>query len=339
MSINSKEMIFQVIEGEMPDRVPVFPVVDEYHAPKVLNYSTKDCLVNGMKMAKSLLAALRLYNYDGVIATMGPGKDPYKQLGCPVDLESGDVAMYVDNLIKTKEDIGKIKVPNPWSDNKMEPVKHIVKEVGDTHFVIGSIRLPFEIAYIQRGSMNIMTDIYDDPNLILEVIKKTKEITLALGDALIEAGVHGLTVKDSVASASLISPTHYEKFVFPFEREVIRHFKKKVPIILHICRNSAPLLDMMVKTNANVLEVDSLVGLKQAKKKVGDKVVLKGNIDSVGVMERGSSHSIKAVVKKCMGDAKENGNYILSNGDSIPRATPTENVKNLVIFGKKYGAY
>lgn len=339
MVINSKERIYRVIEGGIPDSVPIFPVVDEDHAPKVLNYSTKDCLLDGIKMAKALLAALRLYNYDGIIATMGPGKNPYKQLGCPVDLESGDVAIYIDNLIKTKEDIDKIIVPDPWSDKKMEPVKHIIKEVGNTHFVIGSIRLPFEIAYIQRGSINIMTDLYDDPNFILEIIKKTKEITLSLGDALIEAGVHGLTVKDSVASASLISPTHYEKFAFPFEREVIRHFKKKVPVILHICRNSAPLLGMMVETGANVLEIDSLVDLRQVKKKVGGKVVLKGNIDSVDVMERGDSHAIKTVVKKCMGDAKKNGNYILSNGDSIPRATPTENVKNLVIFGKKYGAY
>lgn len=337
--MNSKERILTVLERNIPNSVPIFPVVDDYHAQKLTSYSPRECMLDDMKMSDGLLRALKQYKYDGIIALMGHGKNRHKQLDCKVDIRSGDVPLFVDNLIKEKEDIKKIDVPDPWKYNKIKPVNYILKEVGDTHFVIGSVRLPFEIAYIQRGSINIMTDLYEDPNFIFQMMNKTKKISLAIGNALIEAGVHALVVKDSVASASLISPKHYEKFAFPFEKEIIRHFKKKVPIILHICKNSTPLLSKMVETRSNVLEIDSPVDLKNAKELIGDKVVLKGNIDAVDMIERGTTRTIYDAVKKCMLSAKKNGNYILSTGDSVPKAASKENLKSFVRFGRKFGKY
>lgn len=337
--MNPKERMLTVIDGNIPDFVPIFPVVDDYHAPKLTRYSSRECMIDSTKMSCALLAALKQYKYDGIIALMGPGKYPCSQLGCKVDVKSGDVPLFVDSLIKEKQDIKKIDIPDPWQDNKMEPVNNIVKKVGDTHFVIGSVRLPFEIAYIQRGSINIMTDLYEDPNFVFQMMNKTKKISLAIGNALIEAGVHALVVKDSVASASLISPKHYEKFAFPFEEEVISHFGKKVPVILHICKNSTPLLAKMAETGANVLEIDSPVDLEHAKQLLGNKLVLKGNIDSVEILERGTTSTIGAAAKTCMAKAKGGGNYILSTGDSVPKAAPKENLKSLVKFGRKFGKY
>ncbi|MFH1510441.1 MAG: uroporphyrinogen decarboxylase family protein [Candidatus Woesearchaeota archaeon] len=337
--MDSKSRVFAVLEGNLPDRVPVFPVVDEYHAPKVLGYAAKDCLVDGMKMAESLLAALRLYKYDGIIANLGPGRDPYKQLGCTVDLDSGDVALFTDNLVKSEEDLSKVVPPDLFGTGMLAPVQHILDKVGDTHFVVGSVRAPFEISYIQRGSMAFMSDIYENPGFVCKMINVAKKITLALGDALIESGVHALVVKDSVASASMISPEHYSEFAFPLEQEVISHFRKKVPVILHICRNSEPLLQKMAKTRASVLEIDSLVDLAKAKDLVGNKVVIKGNVDSVEVLERGSTEVIRRSVANCMNAAKAHGNYILSTGDSVPRGCSMDSMKSFVGHGKVLGRY
>jgi MtaA/CmuA family methyltransferase len=184
-----------------------------------------------------------------------------------------------------------------------------------------------------------MQDLYEDPDFALKLINKTKIITKSIGDALIKTGVHGLVIKDSVASSTIISPEFYRKFVLPSEKETIAHFKNRVPVIHHICTDSSPILKEMASAGADVLEIDYPVDLAWAKKTVGNKVVLKGNINAVEVLERGNKEIIEKTVKQCMNSAKKNGKYIISTGDSVPRDTPIKNIKMFVKLSKKYGAY
>lgn len=336
--MNPKERVLTMINGELPDMVPVLPVVDGYHAPKVLGIPNWECFLNWEKMTKALIAALKHYKYDGVVAEMGLGRGS-SILGCKVEVEGKDVPLFVDHLIKVPEDLSKLEVPDPWSEDKMEPVIRLVKEIGSDYFVVGGVRAPFETACIVRGYTNLLCDIYDDPDFVHKIIGITQDITLAIGEALIEAGVDAVVVRDSLASSSVISPEHYGEFAFPYEKKVIKKFEKKVPTILHICKNSAPILNKMVNTGARVLEIDSPVNLKEAKERVGEKVVLKGNLDSVEVLERGSVDAVKKAVQACMEAAKKDGGYILSSGDSIPRGAPLENIRIMVKSGRKFGGY
>lgn len=334
--MNSRERVMAVLAGEAPDMVPIVPVVDGYFAPRVIGRPNDECFLDGDLMAEALAAALERFGYDGAVAEMGLGASP-NVLGCPVEVEGNDVPLVVDTIVAGRDDLSRIAIPDPAADGKMEPVKKLVDAVGPDHVVLGYVRSPFEYAATVRGLMDFMADFYRDPALVHDLIAAVMPATLAIGRALAGAGVDALVMKDSFASSSMISPGHYREFAFPCEAEAIGELKDSIPVILHVCRNSTPVLADMARTGAAVLEVDSPVDLAQARKAVGDKIVLKGNIDAAAVIEKGTVADVGDAVKAAIEAAGDKGGFILSTGDSIPPAAPGENVAALVEFGRKYG--
>ena len=99
-----------------------------------------------------------------------------------------------------------------------------------------------------------------------------------------------------------------------------------------------PIIAAMAETGAAVLEIDSPVDLAEARKIVGDDIVLKGNIDAAAVIEKGTVADVEAAVAAAI-EAGAGGRFILSTGDSIPISAPEENVKAMVEAGRKYGKY
>lgn len=336
--MNSRERVMAVLAGETPDMVPIVPVVDGYFAPRVIGRRNDECFLDGSCMAEALAAALEKYGYDGTLAEMGLGSNP-NVLGCPVEVEGNDVPLVMETIINGREDLEKIRAPDPWSDGKMEPVKQLVKMAGEDHFILGSVRSPFEYAATVRGLIDFMTDFYRDPDLVRDLIAACVPVTLAVGKALVETGVDALVMKDSFASSSMISPGHYREFAWPAESDAIAGLKVLAPVVLHVCRNSMPILSDMAATGAAVLEIDSPVDLAAANEAVGGEVVLKGNIDAASVIEKGTVADVEEAVRRAMEAAKAGGRFILSTGDSIPVSAPGENVAALVEYGRKYGRY
>lgn len=336
--MTSRERVLAVFAGGTPDTVPIVPVVDGYFAPKVIGRRNDECFTEGICMAEALAASMKKFGYDG--AVVEPGLGPYPSvLGCPVEILGHDVPLVVDTIVDGPEDLQKIKLPDPWAGGKMEPVQRLVEVAGKDHFIIGSVRSPFEYAATVRGLVGFMTDFYKDPEFVAALIAAVAPATQAVGQALVEAGVDALVMKDSFASSSMISPDNYREFAFPAEKEAISGLEGSVPVILHICRNSAPIIGEMAATGAAVLEIDSLVDLAQAREAAGSGVILKGNIDAMSVIGKGTREDIEAAVRRAMEAAMESGRFILSTGDSVPLDAPEENLAALVEFGRKYGAY
>lgn len=327
-----------VLDGRTPDMVPIVPVVDGFFAPKVLDRANDECFLDGDCMAAALAAALERFGYDGAVAEMGLGPNP-NVLGCALEVAGNDVPIVVETGIGGRNDLNRIAIPDPGADGKLGPVEKLVAAVGGGHAVFGYVRSPFEYAATVRGFMEFMGDFYRDPEFVHELISRVMPATVSVGRALAAAGVDALVLKDSLASTSVISPEHYREFARPYEVMVIEELKGVVKVILHVCRNSAPILADMAATGADVLEIDSPVDLAAARKAVGDRVVLKGNIDAVAVIEKGTTADVREAVKKAMDAARADGGFILSTGDSIPPAAPDENVAALVEAGREYGGY
>lgn len=336
--MTSRERVLAVFAGETPDTVPIIPVIDGYFAPKVIGRPNDECFLDDACMATALAAALERFGYDGVVAEMGLGPHP-NVLGCPVEVAGNDVPLVVDTVVNGREDLTALALPDPWADGKLEPVRQLAAAVGRDHFVIGSVRSPFEYAATVRGLVGFMTDFYQDPGFVHELIAAVMPATLAVGRALVEAGADAIVMKDSFASSSMISPDHYREFTFSAEAEAIAGLKQSAPVILHICRNSMPIVGLMAETGADALEIDSPADLAAARDIVGDRMVLKGNIDAAAVIEQGSVADVQAAVKAAMAAAKPGGRFILSTGDSVSLDAPQENISALVEYGREYGGY
>ena len=57
------------------------------------------------------------------------------------------------------------------------------------------------------------------------------------------------------------------------------------------------------------------VDLKEAKRRIGDKVCMIGGFDQFHYLQGCTSEETRAAVRKCFADAGENGGYILAPSD------------------------
>jgi len=81
------------------------------------------------------------------------------------------------------------------------------------------------------------------------------------------------------------------------------------------------------------------VELADAKRRVGDKAFIKGNIDPVHVLLGGTVEKVRQDAESRLEVGKPGGGYILSTACSIAPRTPRENIQVLAEVADESGRY
>lgn len=359
--MKAKERVRRALKRSIPDRVPVFPVITALHAARVTGIRYKDIVLNPWLNYEALLRAWRLYGFDGFEIGLAPKIDKdisivkrdreeflSKNGRLLARLQDYDMPIQLENEIPIKDerDMEKIKVKT-WKeyiqDGQAEPVKRVLEEVGEDAFIAGvaaSQSMNFLVS--MRGSQQALLDLIDNPSLAHRIMELGTEISIQIGYALIETGVDAIYIGDAWASSTIISPSQYRDFCLPYHKKATEAFHRKgVPVYLHICGNSMPILEYMVETGVDGIEpLDPLGGvdIAEAKRRVGNKVCLKGGVNTLTLL-RGTPEDVMREVKYCIESAGKGGGYILGSGDDIPTDAPVENVKAMVEGAKIWGRY
>jgi uroporphyrinogen decarboxylase len=118
-----------------------------------------------------------------------------------------------------------------------------------------------------------------------------------------------------------------------------------IPTHVHSCGPEKALVKIMAE-ETNLTVIDPLehppmgdCDLAEMKRLYGDKIVLKGNLSTPGVMLRGTPDEVSAAVRNCIDAAAAGGGYILSTGDQLGRDTPEANMRAMVETAREYGRY
>lgn len=363
--MSAKERVKRAMELKMTDRVPVFPVITAYHASRVLGIKYKEIVLNPLLIYDALKAAWEFYGFDGFEVGLGPTMDWKEiirverdgEIEYLVDTEigrrmarlqedDGPIPLDAEPPFKSPDDLKKINIPDHSElikQGRIEPVKKLVEEIGDGAFIAGtaaSQSLNFLVS--QRGTEQAMLDLVDNPSLAHAIMELGTEISIEIGRALVEAGVDGIYIGDAWASCSIISPKQYKEFCFPYHRKATKEFHKLgVKVYLHICGNSDPILEMMADTGVDAIEpLDPLggVSLCSAKRRVGNRVCLKGGLNTMTLLQ-GTPKDVEREARRCIDEAAVGGGFLLGSGDDIPRDAPKENLIAMVETAHLHGRY
>lgn len=353
--MTGKERIIATLERRSVDRIPVWPVVTAYVGSRVLRRPYVDFVLNPMLVYEGYRAMIDRFKFDGIDICLGP----------PADWESRRVVIEIDGItyladpatrqpfarlqdddeavpvllappIKEKRDLDKIGITTADEFERMgclEPVRAIVREVGESVFLAGcAASQTMNSLTAWRGSEQAMIDLREDPVFVMEAMEKATAISIEIGKALIRAGCPGIYIGDAWASASIISPRDYERFCQPFHAKAASAFHEMgAKVHLHICGNSAPILELMADTGVDAIEPLDLMdtaALADAKRRVGDRVCLKGGV-STSMLLNGSADEVyeksREIIRVCGPDG-----YILGSSDDIPRDAPFANIDAMV---------
>ncbi len=155
----------------------------------------------------------------------------------------------------------------------------------------------------------------------------------AFAKAQIHAGADLIGIGD--AAASLVGPDIYRDFVFPAEKRLISTIQDAGAFVrLHICGNISPLFFFFCELGCDILDLDSMVSINDARSYTGRNQILSGNIDPVRVLRNGTPDSVLSEIATCQKNAGEN--YVVGAGCEIPRDTPKENLHVLRNFARTF---
>jgi uroporphyrinogen decarboxylase len=300
---------------------------------------------NAEMMAKALITAQREIRYDGIYAGWESSFNLVAEaMGCRMRIPNDGVPSIDDNVVKQPSDLDKVKIPDPLKDGRLpihiETTRIIRKNLGPDIPIFTYVPGPLTLSGILRKTDVLMMDLLKNPSLVHSLNKMATEASKSFALAKIESGADIIVAADPTASTTMISPRMFEQFSQPYLRELLGAVSKAGAIpSLHICGQTTPILEKMLTTGSKILELDYQVDLREAKKKVGSKVCIQGNLNPTGSLLNGSTDDILKEARECIESAAKGGGYILSSGCEIPYEAKIENLRALVKAAETFGKY
>lgn len=174
-----------------------------------------------------------------------------------------------------------------------------------------------------RGVQNLMLDLTIRPDWVRDLLEQIVEVEIEFAEAQVKAGADIIGLGDAIASQ--ISPRMYQDFAMPYEKRIFDAIHEAGAVArLHICGDTTHLLGEMSQTRADIIDIDWMIDIDQARKSFAGSAALCGNFDPVAVMLQGTPDQVRQSVLDCQ--TRGGANYFSAAGCEIPDQTPAENL-------------
>ncbi|MEI6167090.1 MAG: uroporphyrinogen decarboxylase family protein [bacterium] len=343
--MNSKQRVERVIQGAIPDRVPVC-LHNFLLVAKEAGISLDQMLTDPVVMAKAHLQAYEKYRHDCILIDYDTTLLA-EAMGAVRDHAPGAPGHIAGPAINDLGEVGKLHVVDPDRDGRipmlLETIRILNREVGGEVSIRGNAdQAAFSLAGLLRGTEDFLLDLAGDPDnpAIRELLEVCHQSHLAVHRALIKAGAHFTSLGDSPSGPDVVSPQMFETFARPYHERLVRELSQDgIFTVIHICGNTSAILNQFAAYPECGFELDYKTDAAQAKSRVGSRHVLFGNIDPSGVIGRGTVQHVREASATLIRQWKPGGRFILNAGCAIPECTPPENISALIDSAREFGSY
>jgi len=374
-----KERVKAAMDRMIPDRVPVMCQFSIGHMLQQLDVSPAEFWFDVNAFAQGLLKLRRIYNFDGILISLhGHDPDWRKEVVKIVREEEGETVYWKNGdrtcciyddlpLYYPAQAIFKPTVydfdPDTISDeidfipvsqglefhlnreHKYDIFDIINREAGKEYSIHGEVTSPFDYLLNLFGHQEALTYLIDEPDKCKAVLQKFTDGVKQIALEQCARGVDAVKISSPYAGAGFISPNFYREFVAPYESQIAKAVRATgVHIYTHTCGSIGDRLEMMIDTGISGLEcLDppplGNVELEDAKRRIGHRAFIKGNIDSVNVLLHGSLEDVRVEARHRLEIGMPGSGFILSTACSIAPHVPRENIQVLVEVVEQYGYY
>ncbi|MBN1810057.1 MAG: uroporphyrinogen decarboxylase family protein [Planctomycetes bacterium] len=325
------ERVLAVFAGEKPDRVPFIPIVHAGLAP-MLGVPLHDFFTSAEVMADTVVRGCRHFGYDGVQLSLGVTAEA-EAFGAAVSRPHDASPVLTEYLLAERIDVSPLRgidVPVAGSFPMFrEAVERTVECVGAEVFVVVTLRGPMLMAAQLRGVQSLLMDILDRPAEIDSLLDFTAGVAVSTGKAFLDSGAHAVVMGEATCSSSFISPQTYRSLVLKHHRRVVSELFGAgwKAVNLHICGNLRPILEDVLSTGINFLDVDYQLSAADALAANAGRAVLRGNLDPSAVFAFGDENSIRSTVARLKEETMNRGHWIFSSGCDVSPGSPAANME------------
>ncbi|MDH7570276.1 MAG: uroporphyrinogen decarboxylase family protein [Armatimonadota bacterium] len=330
MLMNGRDRVMAVLRGAEVDRLPVLPILHTGYAT-LFEVPLGRFFTNAGVMAWAMTRGLQRFRFDGVQLSMGVTAEA-EALGARVEQPENGAPLLREHLLSDLARLSTLRTVDPTTGGRMplffSAVQQVVEEAGGHAFVLATLRGPLLCAAQLRGVEQILIDLLEDPAGVERILDFTTHVALRLGRWLLAAGAHGLVLGEATCSPNFISPKHYRHFVLPRHRQLVGALKEAGwdAVGLHICGDTTAILEDVVSTGVDFMDVDYQVPVERALALSAGRLALRGNLDPAGLLRFGDPARIRREAES-LRRSVAGSRWILSSGCDIPPGVPEANLE------------
>ncbi len=334
--MNSRERMEAAINLKPVDRVPNAPF---YEAPICTYFGStfRAALLEDRAMADAHLTALDAFKFDWVMVGMGliGGIIP-EALDCMVSYPEDVFPVIEQTTIRSMEDVDRIAKANLYT-NRMERflkgVAILKNELKGEVPIACEYISPFTIATRLRGTNEIMEDMYENPELVHALQEAIVPLDIAIGEALIDAGVEYIFYGADMECPILLSPKHYKEFVHEPTTMVCNELSRfGAKVLPHMCGDivKTGIVDLLLEMDIHGimpgnLTQEKVLDIRELKKKVNGRICIFDNINPNGPLLIGKPEEVAQETLVHLNRAKGMTGYIFSTAGTSSPFIPKEN--------------
>jgi [methyl-Co(III) methanol-specific corrinoid protein]:coenzyme M methyltransferase len=322
-----KRRFLKALFGGKPDRIPVGNVVSvvTMELMKAEEAWFPEAHLDAEVMARLAATGHTMLNYDTVMPVFSVTQEA-AALGCEVDWGRADMMPGVRSHPFASDE--SFRLPENWKEAPaiqvvLKALRLLRQRFGDRVVIVGKAMGPWSLAYHLMGVEDFLIATKIDPQRAQRALDVLKEVTIAFGQAQMQAGADVVCVPDH-ATGGMVSPLAYRDMLLPVHQEIVARLG--CPTVLHCCGNTTDRLEYFAQAGFDCYHFESQVNLKATVAEAAGKMSLMGNINIPDVLLAGNPEMVRAACQRAL----DGGVQILSPECAVPLSTPLENLRVLV---------
>jgi uroporphyrinogen decarboxylase len=340
---NRKRLFLRACRFEPVERVPVWIMrqagryLPEYQAVREHHSFLEICKTPELA-AEVSIQPFRVIGVDAIIV-FSDILIVAEAMGMPLDVpDSGPV---LGNPVRDAAAVRRLREFDPERETRFvnDAIRAICREMGPDVPVLGFAAAPWTLACYMiegrtRGDISRAKQMLrEDPQATRELLERIARSTTAYLKSQIAAGAAAVQLFDTWAGE--LGPGEYDEFELPATQMVFDALGRGGAPKILFAKGSARHLESMAKSGADVLSVDWNTDLAEARRKLGRRLALQGNVDP-GILlgpEEGIRRAAREAVEKTGGVG-----HILNLGHGILPTTPVASARAFVEAGQTASA-
>ncbi len=240
--------------------------------------------------------------------------------------------------VRTRRDVTALASPDPEGELRyvIDTVRLVTRTLDGRLPLIGFAGSPWTLAtyMVEGGSTRDFTTIkaimFDQPRLLHSLLETLTSAVTDYLNAQIDAGVQAVMLFDTWGG--VLTRQDYESFSLEYMARIVAGLRREaagreVPIIL-FTKNGGQWLEAMAASGCDALGIDWTTDLGEARKRVGQKVALQGNLDPAALYA--SPKRIREEVAAVLSSYGEGSGLVFNLGHGISPDVNPEHVAVLV---------
>jgi len=341
--MNSKQRTITVLNGKIPDRVPLFELLIDKRVIKKIkpNGDYADLAEDNLDLILTNTPSL-LYRKKDIDKSKGVFVNEWGI----IRQDSGQsVSMPLEGPIKSMDDLRNYKVPDPNDEYRYIELNYLLYRFKGSKAVGMHLHDVFNFPYYLRGMESFLMDMVSDKDMVKRLIEITLEHNIIIAKNAIKMGADFIVLGDDYGTTSgpIFSPKSFEELLLPGFKEIISEIKRSGGFVIkHCCGNIDILLDMIVDTGIDAIHpLDQAAGMDIAKvqEKYKGRIVVIGGVDCGELLTNKFPEDVEAETKKLLKKVSSKGGHILSSSNTIHPKVKPENYLAMVNTVKRFGNY